>query len=43
MDVKADFLSTQIKCQPITLEQCLEHSWVRRLFRSILRVMGPLL
>ena len=43
MDVKADFLSTQIKCQPIMLEQCLDHSWVRRLFRSILRVMGPLL
>ena len=43
MAVKADFLSTQIKCQPITLEQCLSHSWPRRLFRSILRVMGPLL
>ena len=43
LDVKTDFLATQIKCQPITLEQCLSHSWSRRLFRSILRVMGPLL
>ena len=43
LDVKADFLTTQIKCQPITLEQCLAHSWVRRLFRSILRVLSPLL
>ena len=43
LDVKADFLSTQIKCQPATLEQCLAHSWVRRLFRSILRVLSPLL
>ena len=43
LDVKADFLATQAKCQPVTLEQCLDHSWVRRLFRSILRVLGPLL
>lgn len=43
LEVKEDFLSTQIKCQPVTLEQCLAHSWARRLFRSILRVMGPLL
>lgn len=42
-NVKEDFLSTQIKCQPVTLEQCLAHSWARRLFRSILRVLGPLL
>ena len=43
LDVKADFLATQAKCQPVTLEECLDHSWVRRLFRSILRVLGPLL
>ena len=43
LDVKADFLNTQIKCQPVTLEQCLERSWARRLFRSLLRVLSPLL
>ena len=43
LSVKADFLATQEKCMPVTLEQCLDHSWARRLFRSILRVLAPLL
>ena len=43
LDVKADFLATQLQCREITLEQCLERSWPRRLFRSILRVLAPLL
>ena len=43
LDVKADFLATQARSQPVTLEQCLAHSWPRRLFRSILRVLAPLL
>ena len=43
LDVKQDFLATQVKSQPVTLEQCLDHSWLRRLFRSILRVLSPLL
>ena len=42
LDVKADFLATQLQCREITLEQCLERSWPRRLFRSILRVLAPL-
>ncbi|WP_209344742.1 cardiolipin synthase [Flavonifractor sp. AGMB03687] len=42
LDIKADFWSTQLQCQRITLEQCLERSWPRRLFRSILRVLAPL-
>ena len=42
LDVKADFLATQLVSQKITLEQCLERSWPRRLFRSILRVLAPL-
>ena len=42
LDIKADFLATQLQCQKITLEQCLERSWPRRLFRSILRVLAPL-
>ena len=42
LDIKADFWSTQLQCQRITLEQCLERSWLRRLFRSILRVLAPL-
>ena len=33
----------QFRSQPVTLEQCLGHSWIRRLFRSILRVLAPLL
>lgn len=43
LDVKADFLATQELCQQVTLEQCLDRSWPRRFFRSILRVMGPLM
>ena len=42
LDIKADFLATQLQCRKITLEQCLERSWPRRLFRSILRVLAPL-
>ena len=43
LDIKKDFLDTQFKSQPVTLEECLNHSWIRRLFRSILRVLAPLL
>ena len=43
LDVKRDFLETQFKSQPVTLEECLAHAWPRRLFRSILRVLAPLL
>ena len=42
-DVRRDFIETQFRSQPVTLEQCLAHSWPRRLFRSILRVLAPLL
>ena len=43
LDVKRDFLETLFKSQPVTLEECLAHAWPRRLFRSILRVLAPLL
>ena len=43
VDVRRDFLETQFKSQPVTLEECLAHAWPRRLFRSILRVLAPLL
>ena len=43
LDIKQDFINTQFRSQPVTLEQCLGHSWIRRLFRSILRVLAPLL
>ena len=43
LDMKADFLATQMKSQPVTLEQCLDHTWLRRLVRSLLRVLAPLL
>ena len=42
-DMRRDFLETQFRSQPVTLEECLSHSWLRRLFRSILRVLAPLL
>ncbi|MBM6925741.1 cardiolipin synthase [Pseudoflavonifractor phocaeensis] len=42
LDIKADFLATQLQCTPITLDRCLDRSWPRRLFRSILRVLAPL-
>ena len=42
LDIKADFLASQLQCTPITLEHCLARSWPRRLFRSILRVLAPL-
>ena len=40
LDIKRDFINTQFRSQPVTLEQCLGHSWIRRLFRSILRVLA---
>ena len=43
LDVKADFLDTQNKCQEITLERCREHSVGRRLLRAVLRVFAPLM
>ena len=43
LDIKADFLDTQAKCIPITLEECRRHAWPRRLLRAVLRIVAPLL
>lgn len=43
LDVKRDFLATQIISQEVTLEEVHSQSWLRRLFRSILRVFAPLM
>lgn len=43
LDVKADFLTTQEKCREITLEQARDHSFLRLLFRSVLRLFAPLM
>ena len=42
-DVRDDFLETQRVCQPQALEQVTRLSWIKRLYRSILRVFAPLM
>ncbi len=41
--VKEDFFKTQQLSQEITLQQCREVSFIRRLGRSVLRVFAPLM
>ena len=43
LDVKADFLKTQDVCQEITLELARDHSLPRMVFRSLLRLLAPLM
>lgn len=43
LDIKADFLGTLKQCQAITLERCRDHSLLRRILRSVLRVFAPLM
>lgn len=43
LDVKADFLDTQAKSQEITLRDAEDHSFLRLLFRSVLRMFAPLM
>jgi len=42
-DIKEDFLETMAKSQEISLDWCRDVSWLRRFFRSILKVFAPLL
>lgn len=42
-DIKADFLATLEKCQPITLEQSRALPWWRKAYRAVLRVFAPLM
>ena len=43
LDIKRDFLATQAKSMEITLKQCQDQPWPRRLLRAVLRVFAPLL
>lgn len=43
LDVKEDFLRTMAESQEVTLREAQSHRFPRRLFRSILRVFGPLM
>lgn len=43
LDVKADFLKTQDICEEITLDQAQDHSLPRMVFRSLLRLLAPLM
>ena len=42
-DIKADFLATLEKCQPVTLEQSRALPWWRKAYRAVLRVFAPLM
>lgn len=42
-DIKEDFLETMAKSQEISLDWCRGVSWLRRFFRSVLKVFAPLL
>ena len=41
--IKADFLDTQAKSQPVTLEQCRNQPLPKRLLRLLLRLFAPLM
>ncbi len=43
LEVKEDYLLTLGSCQKITLEDCKNIKWYRRLGRSILKIMAPLM
>ena len=43
LDVKRDFLDTQEKSEEITLEDAENHSFLRLLLRSVLRMFAPLM
>lgn len=40
-DIRNDFLQTQEICQRVTLKQCQDMSWWRKLWRSVIRVLAP--
>lgn len=43
LDIKEDYIATLQKCNIYTLEQCYRVSGIRKLFRSILALIAPLL
>jgi cardiolipin synthase len=42
-EVKEDYLLTLEVCQKVTLEDCKNIKWYRRLGRSILKILAPLM
>lgn len=40
-EIRNDFLQTQEICQRVTLKQCRDISWIRKLWRSVIRVLAP--
>ena len=40
-DIRNDFLQTQEICQQMTLKQCQDLPWWRKLWRSVIRVLAP--
>ncbi len=43
LQIRDDFLETQKLCQEVTLESTKKLSWLRRLFRTIMKVFAPLM
>lgn len=43
LEIKEDFLTTQARCQRVTLEECLALPWWRQLLRDLLRIFAPLM
>lgn len=41
--VRNDFMDTLTKCQRVTLEECKQVPWPRKLLRAVLRVFSPFL
>lgn len=42
-DLREDFLKTQAESEEVSLEWCRRVSWIRQLFRSVIKVFAPLL
>lgn len=42
-DIRDDFLDTQQQCQQVALEEATRLGWLKRLYRSVLRVLAPLM
>lgn len=43
LDIRNDFLATQAVSQPVALEEATRLGWFKRLYRSLLRVLAPLM
>lgn len=43
MEIKKDFLETLDKCQLMTLEDCYNEKWYKKLLAAVIRVFAPLL